>query len=399
MTIKTRNNKPKVLYVTGALTGPPHIGCMIRTLNICRQIEQCGQVTMLAVSRRLNKDSVCLCKSEFERFHQVNIKQYAAYPSLWGRFLKKWHMHWPGSRGPQADQSDQDLFADLVNSHDIVWFHTLYASNPFIFKKKFTSVMDLDDLNHCRYQQRAELESNFRLKLSTKVQAIRWKRAEFGALQKHTRTVVCSEDDKKQIGGGKQVCVIPNGFTRPQNTPVWKTPDPCRIGFIGSLDYSPNHDGLIWFRDKVWPLIRKQKPEMRLRLVGSLPFLQKKIEAEGFEYLGFVDDPTEEMQTWSSMIVPILYGGGTRIKILDAFSKKCPVIATPVGAHGIAAEHDDHLLLADAPEQFAQACLKLSDSPEAGHELARAGWNLFIKKYTWEQIGVSIRNIVGELVK
>jgi glycosyltransferase involved in cell wall biosynthesis len=354
---------------------------------------------MLAVSRRLNKDSVCLCKSKFERFHQVSIKQYAAYPSLWGRFLKKWHMHWPGSRGPQADQSDQELFQELVDSHDIVWFHTLYAANPFRLEHKtIPSVIDLDDLNHCKYEQHIQYKTTLRLKLSSKVQAIRWKTAELNAPKRFSCVVVCSNEDKKCLGSSQKIQVIPNGFTRPDNTPVWKPSDSSRIGFIGSLDYYPNHDGLVWFRDEVWPLLRKQKPEMRLRIVGSPPTYQNKIEAEGFEYLGFLDDPTEEMQSWSSMIVPVLYGGGTRIKIIDAFSKMCPVVSTPIGAHGNKAVHEESILLATSPDEFARACLDLSNSPEKGQSLARAGWKLFLEQYTWEQIGTSIRQIVNELI-
>jgi len=177
-------------------------------------------------------------------------------------------------------------------------------------------------------------------------------------------------------------------------TPAWKTPDSTCLGFIGLLTYGPNRDGLLWFRDNVWPHIRKQKPEMRLHIIGKLPHEKDYVKAEGFDYLGYVENPAEEMQTWSSMIVPIPYGGGTRIKILDAFSKKCPIVSTTIGAHGIQVVHKKNILLADDPGEFARQCLSLSNAPERGKQLAEEGWKLFTEKYTWDEIGKSISVVV-----
>jgi glycosyltransferase involved in cell wall biosynthesis len=392
-------DKAKVLYVTGALDSPPHIGCMIRTLNICRQIKQDFQITVVGVSRRLNQESVCYCQNEFERFYPVTIRDYDAYRKPWGNMLHKWHIHWPSSPGPQVDPSDQAMFDDLVSSHDVVWFHSLYAANPFKFNKRIASVIDIDDLNSCKYLQRSKYEKNIRFSLSAKVQAYRWRKAEFNTMKKFSRVVVCSDEDKKYLGDSERIRIIPNGFICPSEKPVWKTPDASRIGFIGCLNYLPNRDGLIWFRDKVWPLIQKQKPEMKLRLIGSLPKTLNKVEAEGFEYLGYVEDTTQEMQTWSSIVVPILYAGGTRIKIIDAFSKMCPVVSTQVGAHGIRATHEKDIFLADAPTGFARHCLDQSDSPQKAESIAQNGWKLFTEMYTWDVIGVSIREIIRNLTK
>ncbi len=388
--------KPRILYVTKALCAPPHAGCMIRTANIFRQLSQCAQTSMLAVSHNFVLDSVRMCQEEFDAFYRIDLKPYT--PDLSGRFLKKWHMHWPSSRGLQADETGQQLFDTLVQQHDIVWFHTLGAAHPFRKQKLPCSVMDLDDLNHCKYDLRSRHEANFRFRCSAKVQSYKWKKQEFDALKKYDVVVVCSDDDRQYLGK-ENVCVIPNGFTSPPQEPAWTYPDPCRLGFIGVLGYGPNYDGLLWFRDKVWPVIRRQKPRMKLRIIGAAPLKRYVVKAEGFDYLGYVEDTTDEMKTWSSIVVPIPYGGGTRIKILDAFSKKCPVIATPIGAHGIRGVHQKHLLITDNPAQFAQYCLDLSSHPEQGKSLAEAGWELFEQKYTWDVIGQAIRTVVEDLLE
>lgn len=390
----------KILYVTAALLSGPHIGCMQRAVNIARQLRRCGAVTMLAVSHRFDESSVDMCRGEFGAFHQVALKPYTAYPSPWGEIRRKWDMHWPFSYGIAADADGQRLFARLAGTHDLVWFHTLGSAFPFSIQTvSCPKVMDFDDVNHCIYAQSAKYRAGLRSRLSAKVQSFKWELQERRALKNYQATVVCSEQDKQLVGGAGRVYVIPNGYPKPAVKPQWEQPNPHRIGFIGALGYYANYDGLVWFRDHVWRLIKTKKPSMTLRIVGDLPPEKNRIRADGFEFLGYIKDPIREIKTWSALIVPVLYGGGTRIKILDAFSKLCPVVSTGIGAYGIAAGHTVHLLIGNTPDQFADGCVRLSEHPEIGRSLAQEAWNLFIEKYTWETIGTDIPTIVSEVIK
>lgn len=389
---------PKILYVTTALHAPPHGGCMIRTANICRQLKKFADLTMLAVTPNFVAESVELCRQEFQPFYKVDIRSYNAFSQPWGDWLKKWHMHNPFTEGLQAAEEDRRLFRQLVKTHDIVWFHTLPAAQFLRCKALSKSVMDLDDLRDCYYQQYAEKTANLRWKCSAWVQAYKWKRHQHEALKRLSRVVVCSDEDKQYLGGAEKIRIIPNGYPALPVVPKWVEPDPDRIGFIGLLHYDPNRDGLLWFREKVWPLIRKNHPDVTLRIIGQRPSPDKYVSGDGFEYLGFLPDTTDEMKTWSALIVPITYGGGTRIKILDAFSKMIPVVSTPIGAHGIQAEHDRQLLIADDPHAFAAHCVELLDTPKKGQALAKEGWKLFESTYSWDVIGNSLKTIIDELM-
>ncbi|HOK95971.1 MAG TPA: glycosyltransferase family 4 protein [Anaerohalosphaeraceae bacterium] len=390
-------DKPKIVFVTTALLSPPHIGCMQRTVNICRCLAMTGQVTMLAVSHRFDERSVELCKNEFPSFYQIRLGSYDEYPPLQGAFKLKWDMHWPFSHGIQADAAGQKLFAHLIETSDLVWFHTLGAAFPFSKQTlPCRSVMDLDDINHLKYTLRSRWDSNFRFRCSAQVQALKWKRHEYRAVKTYDIVAVCSEQDRRYLNAAN-VRVIPNGFTASAK-PHWQLPNPFRIGFIGTLGYGPNYDGLVWFRDNVWPDIRRRKPQMELRIVGSPPPLQYRVEADGFTQLGYIADPADEIKSWSALIVPIHYGGGTRIKILEAFSRLCPVVATSVGAQGIDVTDGKDILLADNPRRFADCCLELSENPERGRLLAQAGWELFEQKYTWDKIAHRVRQVVEEAI-
>lgn len=390
-------DNPQILYVTTALIAAPYAGCMMRTLNLGRQLARCGRVTMLAISHRFDPLSVETCKREFSDFHQIRLKPYDELTSPFGQIKRKWDMHWPFSYGMQADAAGKKLLAELAQKSDLVWFHTLGAAHPFGKQPLPRSVMDLDDLNQCKYDLRQRHDTNFRYRCSAVVQAYKWRKHESDALQQYDIVAVCSEQDKKYLAA-PNVRVVANGFAAPAQKPEWKTPDPLRLGFIGSLGYGPNYDGLVWFRDKVWPHLRNQLPRMELRLIGAPPPPQYHVAAPGFTYLGYVPDPTDEIKTWSAMIVPIPYGGGTRIKILEAFSRLCPVVATPSGAYGLLVTDEKDILLAGEPEHFARHCLELSANPEKGRRLAEAGWRLFMEHYTWERVGDSVAQIVRELM-
>lgn len=386
----------KILYVTTALIAGPHTGCMIRTLNVCRQLAKYGRVTMLAVSDKFDAAAVEMCKDEFPDFHQITLKAYSDFSVPWGELKRKWDMHSPFKTGMIATRLQQEQFSDLAGACDIIWFHTLNAAGPFRARPRKAAVMDLDDLNHCKYDMRAAQDARFRFKCSAKVQSFKWKRLEYQALKDFDIVTVCSQCDQQYLATDN-VRVVPNGFTLPPQKPQWAPGAPDRLGFIGTLGYGPNRSGLLWFRDKVWPQILAQRPSMQLRIIGTPPEPRYQVSAPGFTPLGYIEDPSEEMRTWSAMIVPIIYGGGTRIKILDAFSRLCPVVSTPMGAHGIEVQDTQHILLAPTETAFADSCLSLAQSPQRAHTLAEAAWHLFTEKYTWDKIGLSVRDILNEI--
>ncbi|BFU93234.1 MAG: hypothetical protein NTAFB01_44210 [Nitrospira sp.] len=114
------------------------------------------------------------------------------------------------------------------------------------------------------------------------------------------------------------------------------------------------------------------------------------------EGLGFVDDPTSEIATWSAMIVPIRTGGGTRIKIAEAFSRKCPVVSTSQGAFGYQVVDGEDLLLADSAEEFAAACVLLVQHGYLGRKMSETAWKKYLNNWTWDSIGESVANAVKQ---
>jgi glycosyltransferase involved in cell wall biosynthesis len=110
--------------------------------------------------------------------------------------------------------------------------------------------------------------------------------------------------------------------------------------------------------------------------------------------LGYVEDPADEIASWRAMIVPIRVGGGTRIKIVEAFSRMCPVVSTKLGAFGYGVRDGNELLLADIAEEFGAACLRVIADPLLGMKLSENAWKRFLSEWTWEGIGEAVKKAV-----
>jgi polysaccharide biosynthesis protein PslH len=174
------------------------------------------------------------------------------------------------------------------------------------------------------------------------------------------------------------------------------------ILFCGSLDYSPNRNGLLWFHKSIWPLVRERLPQVRLIVIGKgetgSTFSSLRSDPT-VDFIGEVESVVPYYQRSSCVIVSLLEGSGTRIKILESMSLGNPVVSTRIGAEGIEAEHGREILLADTPQEFAAAISCLLGNQELFEMMRRAGRRLVEKKYDWQWIGIEINRIIDEVTQ
>jgi hypothetical protein len=105
------------------------------------------------------------------------------------------------------------------------------------------------------------------------------------------------------------------------------------------------------------------------------------------------------MATWSATVVPVQIGAGTRGKIAHAFSQKCPVVSTPLGAYGYDAKDDHHMFLATSAEAFADATVRAIREPAAAAAMAERAWQRFLEKWTWDAIRPHVWRAVEDCLK
>ena len=245
--------------------------------------------------------------------------------------------------------------------------------------------MDVDDLASQLYDSKAKVQSLFLRRLLDFRMKYIWQRRERLFLKRFNILCVCSEMDKKHFDDPFRVYVVRNGFEPVSGGSLAEVEhDPFRLGFIGGLNYFPNREGLEWFIEKVWPLVKSSIPAMRLRLIGEGTGGGVCTLGADIDGLGRIEDVGCEIATWNAMIVPIRHGGGTRIKVAEGFARRCPVITTTVGAYGYEIENGKEALIADDPVEFSRACKAVLTSPDLRRKLIDNAFSAFSQHYTWE---------------
>ena len=170
---------------------------------------------------------------------------------------------------------------------------------------------------------------------------------------------------------------------------IARTPDARRVTFLGGLHYPPNAQGVLWFAREMFPQVLAAVPDAVLTVIGKQPppeLHELGIPAANLEVTGYVDDPAPYLATTGAFIVPLLAGGGMRVKIIDGWTWGLPIVSTHVGAEGVAAVHGENMLLADAPADFARAVIDLLCDPARNAAIAAGGRRAVLERYNWKTV-------------
>jgi glycosyltransferase involved in cell wall biosynthesis len=180
-----------------------------------------------------------------------------------------------------------------------------------------------------------------------------------------------------------RVSVYPNALPYVAPPPRAERPE---IIFSGNLEYPPNIQAVQFFHRKVWPALQSRWPELRWKILSKNPSPIRKLVARdpSIELTGFVHDAIAVLAQSQVAIVPVLAGSGTRVKILEAWAARTPVVSTRLGAEGLECRDREHLLLADDPESFTTAISELLALPDDRARIGAAGRRLYEERYTWQ---------------
>jgi glycosyltransferase involved in cell wall biosynthesis len=216
--------------------------------------------------------------------------------------------------------------------------------------------------------------------------------------------VAVSERDAailREMSAETPVCIVPNGVDSRSFAPRTNQRDTETLLFFGTLSYDPNVEGLIWFCQDVLPIVRASRPDVVLEIVGlnPPPRVTELEDLPGIHVTGFVPDIRPKLWSATMCVVPLLTGGGTRLKILEALAAGCPVISTTVGAEGLEVLDGKHLLVADDPEKFARAVVALLESDALRYRLADAGRRVVVEKYDWQEIAPRLEAACAQAIE
>ena len=251
------------------------------------------------------------------------------------------------------------------------------------------AVLDFDD-----YQSRAMFGSlrplaaavGKRLAAARGLEAAKWAMLESRLIPGFDDAYVCSAADRARLARRfprNRWHVVPNVMAEPMHARTGER-DRFTFLFVGLLSYPPNTDAVLFFCEHVLTIQRRRAPApFRVLIVGHDPSALSRLRAiTGVEIVAGPPDVAPYYAQADVAIVPLRAGGGTRIKILEAFAFGLPVISTTVGAEGLDVTSDRDILIADGAEAFADQCCRLWADDALRRRIAAAGHELWRRRYT-----------------
>ena len=281
----------------------------------------------------------------------------------------------------------RNILRTLAQAEDYAVIHVfrLYMAPLGLFlhrmKPRARLELDLDDLESLTRRRIAELQrSNGELQssLQTATQSRAYRKAERRTLTQFGRVFVCSKLDRerlRQSHGIENAEIIPNTVL-PLAVAMPRLPQDGSFTFlfVGTMSYYPNRDAVKFFCECVMPRLRSASAqEIVFRIIGEgadRHIEQMAARVRGVELVGPVRSMAGWYETSDGVVVPLRAGGGTRIKVLEAFAHSKPVVSTSLGVEGIPVRDGVHVLLADSEGKLAEQCARLANDAALGEALA-----------------------------
>lgn len=255
-------------------------------------------------------------------------------------------------------------------------------------------VLDLVDVDSVKWQNYASM-TNPPMKFAYAAEARLLREVEAGRYDRFDAITVVSDAEVQAYAGTVRedapVHVVPNGVDLDYFTPQPDVVPPPGEGgtllFVGVLNYRPNVQGLMWFVEGVLPGLRQRLPGTRLIVVGKHPGreVRRLAAVEGVEVVGPVDDVRSYLARATAVIAPLRVAMGVQNKVLEAMSSARAVVASPGAARGLVATADEHLLVADDPGEWVEACQRVLTDGEVRQRLAAAARTLVETHYAWDR--------------
>jgi glycosyltransferase involved in cell wall biosynthesis len=250
--------------------------------------------------------------------------------------------------------------------------------------------------------RRSQNEQNLLVRWYLSYQARKLRRYERHWAERYTVNLTVSDldgADLLQIAPGARYEVIPNGTDISYFTPG-SVDESRELVFAGGMRWYPNRDAMLFFAREIFPRIKARCPDVVMNVIGIRPpetLLSIASHEPQLLVHGYVDDVREYMRRAAVYVVPIRVGGGTRLKILDAFAAGKAVVSTSVGCEGIDVTPGNNILVADEPEEFAARVVELLENHEMRRQLEHNARKLVEEKYNWDTIGDKLRLLLREI--
>ena len=393
----------RILFISRWFPYPPDNGSKIRVFNLIKYLSRHHEIALLSFAgdaispaRLAALKPYCCCTHTvlYREFSPTRLRALLGFFSTRPRSVLDTY-----SKEMQilverigADRSFDIVVASQIES---VPYALLLNGIPRVFEELELAVI------REQFAWQRTLTSRARYGLTW------WKQQQYvlSLLRQVDGCTVVSEPERallhKVVPGFQRLAVIPNGVSPREYEGDWGSPAPDTLIFPGALTYRANFDAMDFFLKAVFPLIRARRPSTTLCITGrtnGVPLHRLPLN-NGVTLTGYLADVRPAVAQSQVCVTPLLTGGGTRFKVLEAMALGTPVVSTSKGAEGLEAIPGEDILIADEPADFAAAVLRLLGDESLRAKLAANGLKLVQERYEWDRIGEKLECFLCQFVE
>ena len=390
----------RILFLSPRQCWPAVSGAKLREYHLARALGQTGDLTYVYFSQGLPAppDDLPFCR------HVISVPKPSAYTP--GKIIQGILTGVPLPVINYTSREMRETLAGLSDrpTFDLVHVDSIHMAGYLPIVSGMTSRVIIHWHNiESELMARYAANSTLPKKLYASLTARRLAALEDKLLGSSFGHVVCSERERELLlarAPQARVAVVENGVDTKSFTLDGGSAR-HRIVFVGSMGYHANTEAALYFTSTIWPALYRQFPSWTLTLVGSDPPPSIRALAGHYpavEVTGTVPDVRPFYGEALLAIVPLRTGGGTRLKILEAFAAGVPVISTTLGAEGLNLSPGQHFIAADTQTEWVAACSAIAHDAALRKRLMQAGRKLAEDEYDWTVIGARLVATYGTWV-
>ncbi len=377
-----------ILFVCNKNPYPPKDGGQIASFAMIRGMAEAGHsVSVAAINTPkhfLDTTAIPANVTALSDYHSTFINTNVTVLGLVGNFLFS-KLPYTASRFISKDFENLLLELLAKKEYDIIQLEGLYLCSYIPLLRKHSKAKILYRAHNVEFEiwERLALSTQNPLKkLYLQNLTKRIKHFEKSVLNNYDFLIPITQrdgDTYNNIGNQKPTIIAPTGIFIQDLPQIQQTPR-LSLFHIGALDWAPNQQGLIWFLENCWDKIRHEFPVLELHVAGrnAPTWFIDKIQVPGIVYHGEVPNAYSFMTEHAIMIVPLLAGGGMRIKILEGLAYGKCIVSTSIGAEGIPAKNGKEICIADTAETFTNTIIELVQQQEKITEIGNNA-QLFVR--------------------
>jgi len=401
----------EILVLSHLVPWPPTSGVLLRCYNLLREAARHHHVHVYALHQEVLLDRAAVADSvrHLESFcAEVKVFPIESGGSRfrYGRLLARNLLEGvpysvPRFYSPALEQA----VIDLVSRRPIhlLQFETIAMAQYGVLAADLPAILHHQNVESALMARRAARARNPLVRSYLELQAGKLAAYEALICPKQAANVTVSEADRALLRAavpGARYEVVVNGVDPEYFAPA---PDPgsADVVFVGGMSWFPNRDAIQWFLARIWPAIRRAVPRARFVIVGSHPSPEAQraaARAGGVVVTGLVPDIRPHVRSAAVYVCPLRVGGGTRLKILDAWAMGKAVVSTAIGAEGLGAIAGREIEFADDPAAFAARVIELLGNPGHRQALGQEGRRRAVNEFAWPRVASGLLGLYDELV-